>query len=124
MAISTKVSKTGMWLLLGVLGAAGAQSVACTAPFHSCQELRNCRKEPSADAGAAGEGTMGGAAGGTVEGAAGEAGTGGNVGTAGEGTEPSAGSSGVGGDSPCSNEEYDDGTSCRKLTPCGADEYE
>src|SRR4051812_27207661 len=55
MALSTKASKTRVWLLLGVLGFVGAQSAACSAPFHSCQERRNCHKDPQAEAGAAGD---------------------------------------------------------------------
>ena len=91
MAHSTKVSKTGVWLLLGVLGLAGAQSAACSAPFHSCHELRRCPKETEAEAGAAGDESAGASAeAGQPAGGAAGAGRGG----AGDG-RPEAGASGT-----------------------------
>lgn len=65
MAVSTKFSKSGVCVLLGVLGAAGAQSVACSAPFRSCYTNRTCAEPPKGDAGAAGE-EAGGASGGAT----------------------------------------------------------
>ncbi|HYQ02502.1 MAG TPA: SBBP repeat-containing protein [Polyangiaceae bacterium] len=48
----------------------------------------------------------------------------GAAGAAGGGDEPTAGSAGAGDGSPCNADEYDNGTSCQKLTKCGADQYE
>jgi len=80
MAVSTKISKSGVWLLLGGFGIAAAQSAGCSPPFHSCYETRTC-PVPPAEAGAAGDesgGTSGGV-GRPIVGAAGSsrAGTGG-----------------------------------------------
>jgi hypothetical protein len=64
MAVSTKVSKPGVWLLLGALGVVGAQSAACSSKFSSCHEHRNCPKTPQPEAGAGGDesgGSSGGA---------------------------------------------------------------
>jgi sulfatase modifying factor 1 len=55
MAVSTRVSKAGVWLLLGILGVAAAQNAACSPKFHSCYRTRTCPKAPHDDAGAAGE---------------------------------------------------------------------
>jgi len=38
MAVSTKVSKSAVWLLFGVLGFAGAATPACSATIYSCDE--------------------------------------------------------------------------------------
>jgi len=89
MAISTKVSKTGVWVVLGVLGIAAAQGMACSKPFHSCYETRTCPAKPH-DAGAAGEES--GGISGELEGPTGEVG-----GTSGVGQ--AAGSSAAGADS-------------------------
>jgi len=65
MAGSTKVSRSGVWLLLGALGITAAQSASCSSPFHSCYETRTCAPVPHDEAGAAGDefgGTGGGRA--------------------------------------------------------------
>ena len=143
MAHSTKVSKTGVWLLLGVLGLAGAQNAACSAPFHSCHELRRCPKETQAEAGAAGDesagasaesgqpaggaagagrgGTKGGASG-AADPSSGDAGDGGDAG----GTVGTGGTAGTGGTGPlsCAADQYSNGTSCQKLTVCATGEFQ
>jgi len=105
MAGSTKVSRSGVWLLLGALGITGAQITSCSSPFHSCYETRTCAPVPHDEAGAAGDefgGTGGGQpiAGASGSGRAGavsaEAGLGGtdNVGGASSGGTDSGGSDG------------------------------
>lgn len=74
MATLSKASKSRVFFLVGALGLAGAQTVACSGKFHSCYETRTCPPKPHDDAGAAGE-ESGGASG---------------------GAEPSAGASGSG----------------------------
>jgi len=70
MAVSTKVTHSGLWLLLAALGFAGAQTAACSPPFHSCVETRTCPVPPT-EAGAAGEESGGGGAGRAAGGASG-----------------------------------------------------
>jgi len=54
MAISSKFSRSGVCFVLGILGAAGAQTVACSSKFSSCYEHRTC-PAGDAEAGAAGD---------------------------------------------------------------------
>lgn len=89
MAVLTKVSKAGVWLLLGVLGVAGAQSAACSPRFSSCYRTKTCPKVPHDDAGAAGEEAGGGAAG------AESGGTGGGIGERPAGAGGEAGSDSI-----------------------------
>lgn len=91
MTISTKVSKTGVWLVLGILCLAGAQSAACSKPFHTCYETRTCAPPlPEDEAGAAGE-SFGGASGETA------GSTGGKSGAGRGGTGVSGGAPGISG---------------------------
>lgn len=77
MAVSTKVSRSGLWILLGGLGGAATQSAACSAAFHTCYETRTCRSEHE-EAGAAGamEAELGGAKGGAGRSPTGASGSG------------------------------------------------
>ena len=96
MAISTKVSKSGMCLLLGVLGIAGAQLAACSSEFTSCYAHRNCPDEPLDEAGAAGD-ESGGTSGGEGQSLAGTSGSARAGAGAGETTADSGGAAGAGG---------------------------
>lgn len=55
MAVSTNVSRSRLWLLLGALGLAAAHTAACSSRFRSCYDTRTCSDEPQAEAGAAGD---------------------------------------------------------------------
>jgi len=115
MAISNKISRSGLWLLVGGLGLLGVQGAACSAPFRTCHYNRTC---PPAEAGSAGDDSGGtgdepeqsaagrsgasyGGAGGTLAasgatdiddvGGASEAGHGGMTGSTGGGTSAGAG---------------------------------
>src|SRR4051812_30747676 len=121
MAVSTKVSTTGVWLLLGVLGGAGAQSMACSSKFSSCYAHRNCPEEPSAEAGAAGDESSG-ASGEGGQPTVGGSGVGGGAGEASTAHDGAAGS--AGGDAGGSSAGAGDGEGCEtplnSLTNCGS----
>jgi len=98
MAVSTKISKSGLWLLLGVFGLVGAQSAACSSAFHSCYETHTCPPKPHDEAGAAGEESGGaGASGSDRAGAGGVPEEPGAGGTGDAGAPNAAGEGGAGG---------------------------
>jgi len=91
------------WLLFGSFALAGAQTAACSAKFHSCEETRTCArggasgKGGAADAGEAGADTDGGTAGTHHGGSGGSAGLDAQAGEA--GLAEDAGTGGTAGDS-------------------------
>ncbi|HKO46435.1 MAG TPA: hypothetical protein VJV79_01850 [Polyangiaceae bacterium] len=106
--------------ILGLLIGGVSLSVACSSSHRSFADKasKNEAGASGATTGAAGAATGGGAAG-AATGAAGA-----TSGAAGAAGGSSAGSSGAEGDSTCSEQEYDDGTSCKVLTNCAGGEYE
>jgi len=129
MTFSAKVSKTGRWLLLGVLVLAGAPGAACSPPFRTCYQNRTCPPKAQGDAGEAGD-ESGGASDGGTQSTAGASGSGRGGASNGMG-ESGASGTGDGGDAGgsadplnCAADQYNNGTSCQKLTVCATGEYQ